>query len=99
MGKINLTKKYTYSFPTTIRFGAGVIDELADYLKANHLSKPLVVSDAVVTELPFFKKIIADLKAKKISTEVFKDMHKNPVKSDVIKGTDVFKKNNCDCVI
>ena len=93
------TQRHTFSFPTTIRFGAGVIDELAGHLKANTISKPLVVSDPVVTELPFFKKIITDLKAKGILPEVFKDMHKNPVKSDVLQGTDVFKNTGRDAVI
>ena len=91
--------KYTYNFPTTIRFGAGVIEELTDHLKANNLSKPLLVSDAIVAELSFFKKIKNDLSVKNIHPEVFYDMHKNPVKSDVLKGTDVFKNTKCDCVI
>jgi hypothetical protein len=33
-----------------------------------------------VGELPFFKKIIGQLTDKKLSPEVFKDIHKNPVK-------------------
>lgn len=89
----------TYNFPTTIRFGAGVIDELADHLKANSIAKPLLVTDAVVSQLDFFKKIKKDLSAKKISFEIFTDMHKNPVKSDVLKGTDVFRNSKCDGVI
>lgn len=90
---------YTYNFPTTIRFGAGVIDELADHLKANNLSKPLLVTDPVVVQLDFFGKIKNNLSAKKINPEVFSDMHKNPVKSDVLSGTEVFKKTKCDCII
>ncbi len=91
--------KYTYNFPTTIRFGSGVINELSDYLKANNLNRPLLVTDPVVAGLEFFKKTKNELASKKIHPEVFSDMHKNPVKSDVLKGTDVFKKSNCDCII
>jgi alcohol dehydrogenase class IV len=90
---------YQYNFPTTIRFGAGSSKELGDYLLKNNLSKPLIVTDATVSQLDFFKEIIADLKKKNISTEIFSDIHKNPVKSDVYKGTDVYDNTKRDAVI
>ena len=79
-----------YNFPTTIRFGAGAVNELGSYLAKNQLSAPLIVTDAIVASLPFFKKIIQDLENQHIRATVFFDIHKNPVKSDVYKGTDVF---------
>jgi alcohol dehydrogenase class IV len=90
---------HQYNFPTTIRFGAGASNELGDYLSKQNLQRPLVVTDPVVAELPFFKKVIAQLQAKKIDTEVFFDLHKNPVKSDVYKGTDVYDQTARDCII
>lgn len=90
---------YQYNFPTTIRFGAGSVAELPDYLKANHLSHPLIVTDPVVAALGFFKKIIESLKNRNISVEVFSDIHKNPVKSDVYKGTDRYDETHRDCII
>jgi alcohol dehydrogenase class IV len=92
-------KIYQYNFPTTIRFGAGSSNELPDYLVKNNLSKPLVVTDPTVAQLPFFKKMMESLKAKNISVEVFSDIHKNPVKSDVYKGTDVFDSSKRDSII
>jgi alcohol dehydrogenase class IV len=79
-------KIYQYNFPTTIRFGAGSSKELGDYLLKNNLLRPLVVTDAIIAQLDFFKEIINDLQKKNISVEVFFDIHKNPVKSDVYKG-------------
>jgi alcohol dehydrogenase class IV len=90
---------YQYNFPTTIRFGAGASKELGDYLLKNELSKPLVVTDATVAQLQFFREIIGDLKKKNISVEVFSDIHKNPVKSDVYSGTDVYDGTERDSVI
>ncbi|MEO6188495.1 MAG: iron-containing alcohol dehydrogenase [Ginsengibacter sp.] len=90
---------YQYNFPTTIRFGAGTSKELGDYLLKNNLSKPLVVTDPNVAQLGFFKEIINDLKKKNISTEVFYDIHKNPVKPDVYKGTDVYDATDRDSII
>lgn len=88
-----------YNFPTTIRFGAGAVSELGDYLKKNKLAAPLIVTDAIVASLPFFKKIIQQLDNQKIKATVFHDIHKNPVKSDVYNGTDVFDAEKNDCII
>ena len=88
-----------FNFPTTIRFGAGVIGELPDYLRRNNLSRPLIVTDPNVAQLDFFKKIVADLKSKGMAAEVFSDIHKNPVKSDVYKGGDAWDATQSDCII
>ncbi|OJW56060.1 MAG: alcohol dehydrogenase [Sphingobacteriales bacterium 50-39] len=99
---INMTDFNTvrqYNFPTTIRFGAGVIKELPEHLKAQGLSRPLLVTDPLVAGLGFFKEIVEDLKAKVGSVEVFSDIHKNPVKSDVEKGGEAFKAGDRDSII
>jgi len=92
-------KTYQYNFPTTIRFGAGSSGELGDYLLKNNLRQPLVVTDANVSQLVFFKKIIDGLKKKNIHAEIFSDIHKNPLKSDVYKGTDAYDLSGRDAII
>ncbi|HTJ48432.1 MAG TPA: iron-containing alcohol dehydrogenase [Cyclobacteriaceae bacterium] len=92
-------KIYQYNFPTTIRFGAGSSQELGDYLIKNNLSKPLIVTDPVVAQLGFFIELINGLKMKNLSVEVFSDIHKNPVKSDVYKGTDAYDNYQRDCIV
>lgn len=92
-------KIYQYNFPATIRFGAGASNELGDYLRKANLQRPLVVTDPTVASLPFFKKLMEDLQQKNISVEVFHDIHKNPVKSDVYRGTDFFDATNRDSII
>lgn len=91
--------KYTYNFPTPYRFGPGVIAELPAHLKQNNLKHPLIATDPVVAKLPFFTKIVDGLKAEGMEVTVFYDIHKNPVKSDVLKGGDVYAENNCDCIV
>ena len=88
-----------YNFPTVIRFGAGVIAELPGHLASVGLSRPLVVTDPMVAALDFFTGIVAGLRARGFSVEVFSDIHKNPVKSDVLKGGDVFAGTDRDSVI
>lgn len=92
-------KIYQYNFPTTIRFGPGAVDELPAYLGANGLSSPLVVTDSTVFQLPFFKKIVAGMKQMNIGVEVFTEIHKNPVKSDVYRGVEHYDATSRDCVI
>ena len=96
---MNFDTIYQYNFPTIIRFGPGSSKELGDYLVKNDLLRPLIVTDPIVAQLDFFKKMLAELKSKKISVEVFSDLHKNPVKSDVYKGTDVYDNTSRNAVV
>src|SRR6476469_2377175 len=88
-----------YNFPTVIRFGAGAIKELPAYLEKNNLKRPLVVTDPVIAQLPFFRSVIKDIQSKNISPGVFSEIHKNPVKSDVYKGTEVYDNTDRDSII
>ena len=56
-----LDKVVQFNFPTIIRFGAGVVAELPAYLKQNNLNAPLIVTDANIAQLSFFKNIVAGL--------------------------------------
>lgn len=96
---IDFNTVVSYNFPTTIRFGAGAIKELGPHLKSQNLNKPLIVTDPIIKELDFFKKIVQNLEYENFSVEVFSDIHKNPVKSDVLKGGEHFKSTDRDCVI
>lgn len=89
----------SFSFPTNIRFGLGVISELAAYLKQHQLEKPLIVTDPNVAELSFFKKILTDLNKAGLKASVFCDMHANPIKSDVLAGGDAFEQGACDAIV
>ncbi len=88
-----------FNFPTTIRFGAGVVKELPDYLKKNNISRPLLVTDPNVAQLGFFKSIVDDLKTKGFAVETFSNIHKNPVKSDVYAGSDAYDNHQADCIV
>ncbi|MBT4826685.1 MAG: iron-containing alcohol dehydrogenase [Flavobacteriaceae bacterium] len=96
---LDINQVYSFNFPTAIRFGAGVIKELGSYLKDNNLSSPLLVTDPNVAELKFFKEIQKDLEQLGLNSEVYKEMHKNPIKSDVLHGGDMYDKTKRDCII
>ena len=88
-----------YNFPTIIRFGAGSSRELGAYLIKNELYRPLIVTDPTVSQLGFFKEIVKGLQDRNISVNIFHEIHKNPVKSDVYRGTEVFDAFNRDSII
>nr|MCU0376426.1 iron-containing alcohol dehydrogenase [Chitinophagaceae bacterium] len=88
-----------YNFPTVIRFGAGATEELLPHLRQMGLSKPLIVTDPVVADLVFFDLITHRLQSGGISVEVFKNIHKNPVKQDVLDGRQAFTATHRDCII
>ena len=96
---MSFDKVVQFNFPTTIRFGAGAVKELPAYLQQNNLKAPLIVTDPTIAQLSFFKDIVSDLQQKNISVEIFSNVHKNPVKSDVYKGTDAWDNTNRDCII
>lgn len=96
---MNFDTVYQYNFPTIIRFGPGASNELGDYLQKQQLLRPLVVTDPVVAQLPFFKTLMEAVKRNGISVEVFSGLHKNPVKSDVYNGTDVYDATDRDAVV
>ena len=88
-----------YNFPTTIRFGAGVISELPDHLAAVGLRRPLLVTDPVVGRLGFFEDIVKSLRTRGLSVEVYSGVSKNPVKSDVLRGGDAFAASSRDSIV
>jgi len=96
---MNFNKIYQYNFPTVIRFGPGSSKELGPYLLKNQLARPLIVSDPNVSQLEFFKNIVKDLEGRNISVKTFTDIHKNPVKSDVYAGTEIYDAEKRDSVI
>lgn len=88
-----------YNFPTTIRFGAGAINELPGHLNSVQMKRPLLVTDPTVAGLAFFQKIKDSLTSAGLSIEVFCSLHKNPVKSDVLRGGEVFKGTDRDSIV
>ncbi len=92
-------KIYQYNFPTVIRFGIGAIQELSPYLKNQNIRAPLVVTDPVVAGLDFFKQIIETLKNQGLKPEVFSEISKNPVKSDVLKGRNAYVTSKSDAIV
>lgn len=88
-----------FNFPTVIRFGIGAVKELPQHLKNQGKKRPLLVTDPIVATLPFFLEIVDNLKNAGLAPSVYCEMHKNPVKSDVMKGKAAYNEAGSDCIV
>jgi alcohol dehydrogenase class IV len=88
-----------WGFPTIIRFGPGRISELADACRSLGMSRPLLVTDPGIVNLPMIADAVAANDAAGIPTAVFSEIQGNPVGSDVDRGLAVLHSGNHDGVI
>ncbi len=88
-----------WNYPTTVRFGAGRIEELPDALSSVGMSNPLFVTDPGLARLPVVASTLKLLADAKVKHGVFSDVKPNPVESNLYAGIEVFKKGGHDGVI
>ncbi len=88
-----------FSFPNTIYFGAGAIDNLPEYIQNTGIKKPLLVTDPGMLDTAVFPKVEGILKAAGIEYAVFSKVNPNPLDSDIEKAVAVFKDEDCDGLI
>ena len=91
--------KANWNYPTSIRFGAGRVAELSDALKGAGISKPLLVTDPGVRNMPMLAKVLADLEAAGRPAAVFSDVQANPVDRDVEAGVAAYRAGGHDGVV
>ena len=96
---MNWNDRYTYNFPTTVRFGNGVVDELAPHLKGEGKERPLLVTDPGLAGLAFFQTIVEQLKDHGLEIGLFTKLDSNPVKQNVIDGKEAYHEGGCDSII
>ena len=87
------------NYPTAIKYGAGRIKELAEFCKANGISRPLVVTDKGLAAMPMVADIMADLKKAGLKAALFADVRPNPVEENILAGCRVFKDGKHDGVV
>jgi alcohol dehydrogenase class IV len=88
-----------WSFPTSVRFGAGRIEELADACRAAGIARPLFVTDARLAKLDITGKALDVLKAGGIEAALFSNVKPNPSDANVEAGVAAFKAGRHDGVV
>lgn len=91
--------KANWNYPTSVKFGPGRIAELPEALKAAGISKPLLVTDAGLVNLPVTQNTLALLRNAGIPVGVFADVKPNPVSANVEAGIAVLRAGGHDGVI
>ena len=93
------TLRGTWSFPTTIWFGAGKISMLARACKELGIARPLLVTDAGLAGMAMIAEALAANDAAGVPTALFSGIKPNPVGSNIFDGVAALKEQDCDGVI
>ena len=88
-----------WNYPTSIKFGAGRITELAAAAKAAGIARPLLVTDPFLATQPMVAAAKAQLDAAGLPCAVFSDVKPNPVAANVEAGIAVLRAGKHDGVI
>ncbi len=88
-----------WSYPTTIKFGAGRIGELADACKSLGMNNPLLVTDKGLASLPITKNALKILSEGGLDSALFSDVDPNPNEKNLAAGIAAFKAGGHDGVI
>ncbi len=89
----------TWSFPTTIVFGAGSIATLAEHVKRVCGTRALVVADAGVTKAGIALQVTKILEGASIPAFVFDEVDPNPVEKNVERGVLAYREHRADVVV
>ncbi|MEZ5824336.1 MAG: iron-containing alcohol dehydrogenase [Geminicoccaceae bacterium] len=88
-----------WSYPTSIRFGAGRIAELADACKTAGISRPLLVTDRGLASMAITEKALHILDAGGLGRALFADVDPNPNENNLAAGIEAFRKGDHDGVV
>lgn len=91
---------FQFQCRTKVIFGVGTINEIPDEIKALDSKRALIITDKVVRNLDFFKKIVNILKSSKIKlVSIFDEVPVNSEIEIVNKGYKLAKEKNIDILI
>jgi alcohol dehydrogenase len=88
-----------WNYPTSVRFGAGRIAELADAARAVGMSRPLLVTDPNLARMPMLADALAALRAAGLAATMFADVRPNPVEANIAAGVAAFRAGGHDGVV
>lgn len=91
--------KGNWNYPTAVRFGAGRVAELPQACRELGMSRPLLVTDRGLADLPIVREAIAINEAAGLPTGLFAEVRGNPVGANVEAGVAAFKAGGHDGVI
>ena len=88
-----------WSYPTSIRFGAGRISEIADACSVAGMSKPLLVTDRGLANLPITQNTLDLLEQSGLGRAMFSEVDPNPNEKNLAAGLAAYQAGGHDGVI
>ena len=85
-----------WNYPTSIRFGAGRINELAAACAELNIQRPLLITDPGIMSVGT---MVADAASSLSNCPIYSDIQGNPTEANVLGGVAAFKEHNCDGVV
>ena len=89
----------SWSYPTTIHFGAGSIAKLADSCAALGIKSPLLVTDRGLKDAPITARALGVLKDGGLRSALFAEVDSNPHEGNLADGIAVFKAGGYDGIV
>ncbi|HEV7306361.1 iron-containing alcohol dehydrogenase [Ensifer sp.] len=94
-----MTITANWSYPTSLKFGAGRIKELADHCKAVGMKKPLLITDRGLAPMAITQNALDILEAAGLGRAIFADVDPNPNDVNLAAGVKAFKDGGHDGVV
>jgi len=94
-----MTLNANWSYPTSIKFGAGRVKELVDACAAAGISKPLLVTDKGLANLQITTQVLDLLEAGGLGRAKFTEVDPNPSEKNLADGVTAFKSGGHDGII
>ena len=88
-----------FAFPTTIHFGAGASNLVADHLRSVGVERPLIVTDKALAALPVATTFAQKLRDGGLDVATYAGIWGNPMASMVKGGVDAYRSHGADAVI
>lgn len=79
--------------------GPGTSARAVEILKLNKGTKALIVTDAVLVKLKVLKPMLSAMDKAGFPYVIFDGVEPNPSIENIEAGFDMYKKNNCDCIV
>jgi len=89
----------TWTFPTTIRFGAGRRRELPEACRAAGMTRPLLVTDAGLADNAIVDDVLTILKQGGLKADLYAGVKGNPSDTNVREGVAVLRRGRHDGVV
>ncbi len=88
-----------WSYPTSVRFGAGRIAEIADACAAAGITKPLLITDRGLANMEITNRTLDLIEAAGLGRAIFADVDPNPNEKNASAGVKAYKEGGHDGVI